>query len=195
MSDQAADRRKAMAAVQALFDKYKLLEAKRPEGHADFDNEVMNSLELVDATIDGTVTYEMFIKPSFSNLNNVMHGGAAGVIFDMSTTSALCPLARPGFWEFLGGVTRSLNISYLKAVPIGVKVRLNSKVVSVGKQMAMIRGDMTSLDGRTTYCTVEHHKVNVPVQPEHRLVRTAWDDEFEREWNQAQQPKAATSKL
>jgi acyl-coenzyme A thioesterase PaaI-like protein len=111
-----------------------------------------------------------------------MHGGAAGVIFDMSTTTALCPIARPGFWEFMGGVTRSLNISYLKAVPIGSKVRLNSKVVSVGKQMAMIRGDMTSLDGKTTYCTVEHHKVNVPVVPAHRDARVPWDDEFEREW-------------
>jgi acyl-coenzyme A thioesterase 13 len=74
-----------------------------------------------------------------------MHGGAAGVIFDMCTTTALGPLARPGFWEwvsflfisdvsavklllgmalmtcgsFLGGVTRSLNISYLKAIPMG----------------------------------------------------------------------------
>lgn len=28
---------------------------------------------------------------------DVMHGGAAGVIFDMSTTTALCPLAQPGF--------------------------------------------------------------------------------------------------
>jgi hypothetical protein len=100
----------------------------------------------------------------------------------MSTTTALCPVARPGFWEFMGGVTRSLNISYLKAVPINTKVRLNSKVVSVGKQMAMIRGDMTSLDGKTTYCTVEHHKVNVPVIKEHLDVRTAWDEEFAREW-------------
>jgi acyl-coenzyme A thioesterase PaaI-like protein len=64
-----------------------------------------------------------------------MHGGAAGVIFDMSTTTALCPLARPGFWEFLGGVTRSLNISYLKAVPIGTKVRLNSRVIGVGRHV------------------------------------------------------------
>jgi acyl-coenzyme A thioesterase 13 len=67
-----------------------------------------------------------------------MHGGAAGVIFDMATTSALCPVARPGFWEFMGGVTRTLNISYLKAVPVGTTVRLSSKVESVGKQMAMI---------------------------------------------------------
>jgi acyl-coenzyme A thioesterase 13 len=111
-----------------------------------------------------------------------MHGGAAGVIFDMSTTTALCPIARPGFWEFMGGVTRTLNISYLKAVPIGETVRLISRVVSVGKQMAMVRGEMTSLDGKITYCTVEHHKVNTPVQPEHLIARLPWDDEFEKQW-------------
>lgn len=115
-----------------------------------------------------------------------MHGGAAGVIFDMSTTTALCPLARPGFWEFLGGVTRSLNISYLKPVPLNTTVRLSSKVVGVGKQMALIRGQMTSLDGKTTYCTVEHHKVNVPAVPEHLTVRVPWDDQFETEWKKAQ---------
>lgn len=110
----------------------------------------------------------------------------------MSTTTALCPIARPGFWEFMGGVTRSLNISYLKAVPIGARVRLNSKVVGVGKQMAMIRGDMTSLDGKTVYCTVEHHKVNTPVLPEHANMRVAWDEEFAREWKPN---KTAKSKI
>lgn len=158
----------------------------------------MENLKLVDAGLDGSVTYDLYITPNFSNLNSmipfssnwyvlimirdVMHGGAAGVIFDMSTTTALCPIARPGFWEFMGGVTRSLNISYLKAVPLGITVRLNSRVVSVGKQMAMVRGDMMSLDGKTTYCTVEHHKVNVPVLPEHLQARIPWDDEFEKEW-------------
>ncbi|KAJ4366985.1 hypothetical protein N0V83_007515 [Neocucurbitaria cava] len=182
MGDPVADRNKAIAAIQAMFDRYKLIAARRPEDHTDFDREVMENLKILDAGLDGSVSYELYMAPNFSNLNNVMHGGAAGVIFDMATTSALCPIARPGFWEFMGGVTRSLNISYLKAVPIRTKVRLNSKVVSVGKQMAMIRGDMTSLDGKTTYCTVEHHKVNVPVQPEHLDIRLPWDDEFEKEW-------------
>jgi len=104
----------------------------------------------------------------------------------MATTSALCQLARPGRWEFMGGVTRSLNISYLRAVPIGTRVRLNSKVIGAGKQMAMIRGDMTSLDGKTVYCTVEHHKVNVPTQPEHLAARIPWDDEFDKEWKRAE---------
>jgi acyl-coenzyme A thioesterase PaaI-like protein len=126
-----------------------------------------------------------------------MHGGAAGVIFDMSTTTALCPVARPGFWEFMGGVTRSLNISYLKAVPIGTTVRLTSKVKSVGKQMAMIRGEMTSLDGKITYCTAEHHKVNAPPLPEHLSVRIPWDDEFEKQWGVGKGPteKGVKSKI
>jgi acyl-coenzyme A thioesterase 13 len=115
-----------------------------------------------------------------------MHGGAAGVIFDMSTTTALCPIARPGFWEFLGGVTRSLNISYLKPVPLNTTVRLSSKVVGVGKQMAMIRGQMTSLDGKTTYCTVEHHKVNTPTVRNFLTMRVPWDDQFEKDFPETQ---------
>jgi len=34
MSDPEADRQKAMAAVRALFEKYELLEARRPKHHA-----------------------------------------------------------------------------------------------------------------------------------------------------------------
>lgn len=92
-------------------------------------------------------------------------------------------MATPGYWEFMGGVTRSLNISYLKAVPIGTRVRMSSKVVKLGKQMAMIRGEMTSLDGQTTYCTVEHHKVNTPVLADHAKMKIPWDEEFEKDWS------------
>jgi acyl-coenzyme A thioesterase 13 len=38
----------------------------------------MSSLELVDATLDGTVTYEMYIAPSFSNLNSMSFVTANG---------------------------------------------------------------------------------------------------------------------
>jgi hypothetical protein len=126
-----------------------------------------------------------------------MHGGAAGLIFDMATTTALCPVAKPGYWEFMGGVTRSLSISYLKGVPIGVTVRIHSKVVSVGKQMAMIRGVMTSLDGKIIYSTVDHHKVNAPVLPHLRKVRIPWDDEFEKQWGIGRwaKDKGVSSKL
>jgi hypothetical protein len=42
--------------------------------------------------------------------------------------------------------------------------------------MAMIRGTMTSQDGKTIFCTCEHHKVNVPTQTEHLSYRVPWDD-------------------
>jgi acyl-coenzyme A thioesterase 13 len=98
----------------------------------------MENVKIIDATPQGTVDFEFHIDERYTNLNGVMHGGAAGVIFDMCTTSALGPLAKPGYWEyvlypkpsdmydmkltktsFLGGVTRTLNISYLRAIPMG----------------------------------------------------------------------------
>jgi acyl-coenzyme A thioesterase 13 len=32
----------------------------------------MENMKLVDATLDGTVTYEMTITPNFSNLNSML---------------------------------------------------------------------------------------------------------------------------
>ena len=78
--------------------------------------------------------------------------------------------------SFLGGVTRSLNISYLRAIPIGTTVRIRSWVVSVGRTMALIRSEMTSVDGKTVYAACEHHKVNVEAKKEHTAIRTQWDE-------------------
>jgi acyl-coenzyme A thioesterase 13 len=75
----------------------------------------------------------------------------------------------------MGGVTRSLNISYLRAVPLNTHVRLHSEVIQAGRTMALIRGEMTSEDGKTVYCTCEHHKVNVPSLPEHMAYKVDWD--------------------
>jgi acyl-coenzyme A thioesterase 13 len=87
MSDADANRQKAMGAVRAMFARYKLVAAQRPEGHVvrmpdpksiphsydqDFDAEVMESMKLVDAGLDGSVVYEMTITPNFSNLNSTV---------------------------------------------------------------------------------------------------------------------------
>jgi hypothetical protein len=61
----------------------------------------MENVKLIDASPKGTVTFEFLIDERYTNINGVMHGGAAGVIFDMCTTTALGPLARPGFWEWV----------------------------------------------------------------------------------------------
>jgi hypothetical protein len=33
--------------------------------------------------------------------------------------------------------------------------------------MALLRGTLESVDGKTVYATCEHHKVNIPILPEH----------------------------
>ena len=50
-------------------------------------------------------------------------------------------------------------------------VRIKAHVVQHGRTMAFIRGSMTSVDGKTTYVTVEHHKFHVPTRPEHLSMR------------------------
>lgn len=44
--------------------------------------------------------------------------------------------------------------------------------------MALIQGEMVSMDGVTTYATVEHHKVRVPT-PAHHL-KPEYDVEWDR---------------
>jgi len=45
--------------------------------------------------------------------------------------------------------------------------------------MAYIKGWMTSEDGKSVYCTAEHHKVSVPSRREHMEVKVPWDGQFE----------------
>ena len=77
----------------------------------------------------------------------------------------------------MGGVTRCLNISYLRAVPIGTTVQILAEVIQCGKTTAMLRGTMRSVDGRVVYATCEHQKIHVPTRKEH-LVK-----EFEIDWD------------
>ena len=168
----------------------------------------MEDVKLLDAGPEGTVLFEILTDEKYGNINGVMHGGAAGVIFDMCTTMALAPLSKPGYWlyaefhslalprdlayaySFLGGVTRILNIAYLRAVPVGTTIRIRSWVTQVGRTMAMIRSEMTSVDGKTIFATCEHHKVNVPTRPEHIDARLPWDDEQEKELQEEMERKA-----
>lgn len=139
-------------------------------------------------------------KPEYSDdcvrslaILDVVHGGAYGVLFgmiicgevsqhavliraDMFTTTALAPIARPGFWDFMGGITRNLNISYLRGIPAGSTVMFKSRVVQYGKTAALIYGEALTEDGKKVYATAEHHKINVPMLEEHKAAKVKWDE-------------------
>lgn len=86
-----------MSSVLIYTFRYRLIAAsKKFQG---YDKHLMENVKILDASPKGTVDFELVIDESYANLNGVMHGGAAGVIFDMCTTTALGPLATPGNWE------------------------------------------------------------------------------------------------
>ena len=82
---------------QSNSPRYHLI-AKARNYHG-FDYELMSSVKIISATPKGEVEFELVSDEKYGNVNRVMHGGAAALIFDMCTTSALGPLARPGYWE------------------------------------------------------------------------------------------------
>ncbi|CAZ80910.1 unnamed protein product [Tuber melanosporum] len=123
-----------------------------------------HELTLVSAASEpaGTSTFEYTVAASHTNLMGNLHGGCAALIFDVCTTTALLPVAREGFWDYLG-VSRNLNISYLRPAPVGTVLVIHSEVVQAGRTLATIKGIISRKDdGRICY-TAEHLKFNFPV--------------------------------
>ncbi|MCJ1448144.1 MAG: hypothetical protein MMC23_008658 [Stictis urceolatum] len=106
-----------------------------------------------------------------------MHGGAAALYLDNYTSAAFTAL--PNFegsssQESLeaidgqprtqyvppGGISRGLNITYLRPVRLPATVRIEVSIVQHGRSASLVRGSIASLDGKSTYFTCEHHKIN-----------------------------------
>ncbi|OJD20562.1 hypothetical protein ACJ73_08103 [Blastomyces percursus] len=172
MANDDAARKEAKEAVEGLVEIYHgIMQQKNFRG---YDRYLMDSLRVIEAYPGGGALWELPITDYWTNINEVMHGGAYGVIFDMCTAISMSPISKEGYWEFLAGVTRSLNISYLKAVPIGVTVYIRTKVIQHGRTMALIGATMESKDGKIIYATAEHHKVHTPALPEYSQRFREW---------------------
>ncbi|OJD18293.1 hypothetical protein AJ78_01669 [Emergomyces pasteurianus Ep9510] len=165
MPNDDAARRRARDSIESFLGVYK--EIMKEKNFTGYDRQLMQDLRLIDVNPAGGAIWELTVTEFWSNLNGVMHGGAYGVIFDMCTAISMCPISRDGYWEFLAGVTRSLNISYLKAVPIGTTVYIRANIIQHGRTMALMSATMESRDGKVVYATAEHHKVNTPALPEY----------------------------
>ncbi|KAK2781010.1 hypothetical protein FQN53_000861 [Emmonsiellopsis sp. PD_33] len=172
MAYDEESKRKAREAIEWFCEVYKkIMDEKDFKG---YDKQLMQDLRLIEANPAGGATWELPVTEFWGNLNGVMHGGAYGVIFDMCTAISMNAISREGYWEFLAGVTRSLNISYLKAVPIGITICIRATVIQHGRTMALIGAVMESPDGKVVYATAEHHKVHVPALPEYAARMKEW---------------------
>jgi len=70
------------------------------------------------------------------------------------------PIARPGFWLF-AGVTRTLNVTYLRPVPQGEEILIECEVVHAGKRLCTLKGTMRRKRDGAVLALCEHGKVSI----------------------------------
>lgn len=110
------------------------------------------------------VTFTYTPPTYYSNPLGNLHGAAHALIYDNCTTLSLAAVASPGFW-MLGGVSRVLDVKYVRACKVGEEVQVECEVVHVGRRQAAIRGVVR--DGRGRVCsTCEHDKTNIDPEVE-----------------------------
>ncbi|KAL4957154.1 HotDog domain-containing protein [Aspergillus filifer] len=115
------------------------------------------------------ISFEMTIAPKHCNYLGNLHGGCAATLFDALSSMILLAMSKPGFFQ-LGGVSRHLNVTYLRPVGEGEKIRLNAKLVNMGKRLALLRGEIVKVDGdgkEGEVCMVcDHEKANTDPEPQ-----------------------------
>lgn len=113
-----------------------------------------------------SITFAYTVQPDHCNRMQNLHGGCAATLFDYCTTLPLALVNKVGFWQFMG-VSRTLNVTYMRPAPAGEELLIECEIVQVGKKLATLRGVMRrKKDGQIT-ALCEHGKVNV--DPEVKL--------------------------
>ncbi|KAH8704033.1 HotDog domain-containing protein [Talaromyces proteolyticus] len=164
--DNCPTKQDVVDGIECFLELYKQIIAEK--SFKGYDVKLLTeSIKFVDADPSGWSVWEFTADETWCNINGVLHGGAYALIFDMCTALTMQTVSKAGYWDFLGGVSRTLNISYLKGIPLGTKVCIRCQVEQHGRTMALLSGYFESLDGKTKYATVEHHKVHVPSIPEY----------------------------
>jgi len=108
----------------------------------------------------GQTIFEYEVNKAHTNGLGNLHGGCCATIFDFCTSTALVPIAKPGFWTFVG-VSRTLNVTYIRPMPVGEVVIVECEVVHAGKRLAALKGVMKRKSDGAIMAHCEHGKVNV----------------------------------
>jgi acyl-coenzyme A thioesterase 13 len=119
-------------------------------------------VKLVDASAEpaGRAVFEFMVDEAYCNRLGNQHGGCTATLFDICTTVALAPIARPGFWAY-AGVTRTLSLTYLRPMALGEEIVLECEVVHAGKRMCLIKGVMKRKKDGAITATCEHGKASI----------------------------------
>jgi acyl-coenzyme A thioesterase 13 len=113
-----------------------------------FDSLVLRQAKFLSYDLPSQSTkWEFTVTPILCNKGGNLHGGAAATLLDTLTSTALLVIAKPGYLD-AGHVSRNLNTTYLRPLPAGTKCIVECNVVAAGKNTAMVKGTLKTLDGK-----------------------------------------------
>ena len=107
-----------------------------------------------------SVTFTYTVQADHCNRLQNLHGGCAATLFDFCTTMPLTLINKPGFWAYLG-VTRTLQVTYIRPVPIGEEVFIECEILHAGKNLATMKGTMRRKRDNAVLCVCEHGKASI----------------------------------
>ncbi|KAJ0115299.1 hypothetical protein N8I77_000670 [Diaporthe amygdali] len=114
------------------------------------------------------VVFKYTVQRNNCNRLGNAHGGQIASLFDFVTSMPLALINKPGFWFYLG-VSRTLNVTYLKPIPNGEEILVEAELVSIGRTLCSIRGTMRRESDGTLLATCEHGKYNTDLEPSSKI--------------------------
>lgn len=139
-----------MDRVKAISDTI----ARDPD-YNGWDTQILKNVQCEEA-VPGRTVFTTTITPNMCNKGDNLHGGCATTLLDNLTSTSLVTLAKKGYLDS-GSVSRTMNVTMLRPVPVGTKVRIICEAVATGKNLAHCRGQIELLDGRVAV-TLIHDK-------------------------------------
>jgi acyl-coenzyme A thioesterase 13 len=91
--------------------------------------------------------FEITAAPHLCSKFGTLHGAAAAMLLDMLTSTCLSIIAKPGYLD-AGHVSRTLMMTYLRPVQEGERLIVDCRIVSAGKGLANLTGEIKTLDGK-----------------------------------------------
>lgn len=150
------DRIKSMLAIKAPHDQRLFSQ------FGEEDVKLISFTKLSNSTCSAVFKFK--VEKFYCNLSGNLHGGAQALFYDMLTSFAMQGIGASGFW-INGGVSRTLDVTYLRPAPEGTEVLCEVEVMSTGKTLSFHRGIMRRADTGAIISVGKHDKAAVMIKP------------------------------
>lgn len=159
MAFPSSDPEEARRQLQDIIDLYVRLQDPLNIDTAFVRSCTITAASLETSTRPASISYAFTIGPYYRNdpTRKTVHGGAIALFFDSCTCMPIFLAKRN--WGNTVGVTRTLSVTLFHPAMEGDKVTLDAELVSIGKQVATVRGVLRRDTDGVILATCQHDRV------------------------------------